>query len=143
MGSPSLTPASLTAQTTLQDARQEQMLQQLQSLKGSGNDAKIEKSAQDFEAMLLSSWLQQAEQSFGTVPDGDDDDNSMAGKDQMMSMGVQSLAQSLAASGGIGIARMISRALHRAENHQQDQQSAAVQSTAAAAAQPSEKAGNR
>ena len=72
------------------------LLQQIQSAAGSGDDAKIEKGAKEFEAMLLGSWLQQAEQSLATVP-GADDDEDAAGRDQMMSLGVQSLAN----AGGI------------------------------------------
>jgi hypothetical protein len=56
------------------------------------------KGAKEFEAMLLSTWLQQAEQSFATVPGAEDDDDA-AGRDQMMSLGVQSLAD---VDGGIG-----------------------------------------
>ncbi len=61
--------------------------------------------------MLLSSWLQQAEQSMATVP-GAEDDEAITGKDQMMSLGVQSLSTALVASGGIGIASMIVKAMH-------------------------------
>jgi Rod binding domain-containing protein len=75
---------------------------------------KIEKSAKDFEAILLSSWLQQAEQSFGTVPGGDEDDDSDPGKDQLQGMAMQSLGNSMTADGGIGIAKMISIQLHKA-----------------------------
>ncbi|MFZ0747279.1 MAG: rod-binding protein, partial [Terracidiphilus sp.] len=60
---------------------------------------------------LLSTWLQQAEQSMATVP-GAEDDEDASGRDQMMSMGVQSLANSMAASGGIGIAKMVAKAMH-------------------------------
>jgi Rod binding domain-containing protein len=62
--------------------------------------------------MLLSSWLQQAEKSFATVAGADDDNQDAAGGDQMMSLGVQSLAESMAASGGIGIGKMIAKAMH-------------------------------
>ena len=74
------------------------------------NDAKIEKGAREFEAVLVGSWLQQAEQSFATLPGGDDDQD--AGRDQMMSLGVQSLATSMAAAGGIGLGHMIAKAMH-------------------------------
>jgi|SRR5579863_6810163 len=108
-------PGALNSQVSLQQARETQMLQQLNSTKGAGEDAKIEKGAKQFEAMLLSSWLQQAENSFATIPGAEDDENA-AGREQMMSLGVQSLADSLAGSGGIGIAKMIVRAMHeRAE----------------------------
>jgi len=78
-------------------------------------NAKIEKSATDFESILLGSWLQQAEQSFGSVP-GEDDENTDSGKDQFMGIAMQSLGPSMTASGGIGIAKMISNSLHKAED---------------------------
>ena len=91
-----------------------------QSVRGTGSAAtentKIEKSAKDFESILLGSWLQQAEQSFGTVPGGDGDDDSDPGKDQFQGMAMQSLGTSMTAAGGIGIAKMISRQLHKAED---------------------------
>lgn len=96
------------------------MLRQLQGQQASGNDGKIEKSATEFESMLLSNWLQQAEQSMATVP-GAEDDEDAAGRDQMMSLGVQSLAGGLAATGGIGIGKMIAQALH----HEADKSKAA------------------
>ena len=77
---------------------------------------KIEKSAKEFESILLGSWLQQAEQSFGSLPGGDDDDDADAGKEQFQGMAMQSLGTSMTAAGGIGIAKMISKQLHKAEN---------------------------
>jgi Rod binding domain-containing protein len=79
-------------------------------------NSKIEKSAKDFESILLGSWLQQAEQSFGSLPGGDDEDDADAGKDQFQGMAMQSLGTSMTASGGIGIAKMISKQLHRTED---------------------------
>ena len=111
MSSPIVGSGIMAAQAGLQQSREYQMLQQAKFAVGNKEDAKIDKSAKDFEAMLLSTWLQKAEQSFATVP-GTDNDEDGAGKDQMMSLGVQSLAESLTASGGIGIAKMIARALH-------------------------------
>jgi len=91
-----------------------------QSVRGTGSAAtentKIEKSAKDFESILLGSWLQQAEQSFGTVPGGDGDDDADPGKDQFQGMAMQSLGTSMTAAGGIGIAKMISKQLHKAED---------------------------
>lgn len=115
MGSGMTGVTALTMQTSLQQTRESRMLQQaqqLQSEQGSDNDDKIQKGAKDFEAMLLGSWLQQAEQSFATIPGADDDDDA-GNRDQMMSFGVQALAQNLANSGGIGIAKMIADAMHR------------------------------
>jgi Rod binding domain-containing protein len=111
MGTSMPSTGTLTSQSNLQQVKEMQLLQQLNSAKASPDDAKIEKGAKQFEAMLLSSWLQQAEQSFATVP-GADDDQDDPGKQQMMSFGVQSLADSMAASGGIGIAKMIAKAMH-------------------------------
>jgi len=106
------------AQDSLFEAREQHALHQLQSAPGGKSDTKIEKSAREFESMLLSNWLQQAEQSMATVPGADDDENAGA-REQMMSLGVQSLANSMTASGGIGIASMISKALHSAADRQQ------------------------
>jgi Rod binding domain-containing protein len=114
------------AQTSMQQARELQMLHQINSAKETNDDAKIQKGATQFEAMLLSNWLQQAEQSFATVP-GADDDEDAAGRDQMMSLGVQSLAQSMAASGGIGIAKMIASALHKAAEKANEEGNSQVQ----------------
>lgn len=72
--------------------------------------AKIEKSAKDFESLLLSNWLQQAEQTFARLPGADDDEDPA--KDQFQGIAMQSLGASMTASGGIGIARMISKNLH-------------------------------
>jgi Rod binding domain-containing protein len=79
-------------------------------------NAKIEKSAKDFESILLGRWLQQAQQSFGSLPGGDDEEDADSGKDQFQSIAMQSLGASLTASGGIGIAKMIAKSLHKAED---------------------------
>jgi Rod binding domain-containing protein len=112
MASSGLT-GSLTAQvqTGLLQSQQDRMVRQLQSQKAAGNDGKIDKSAQEFESMLLNTWLQQAEESMATVP-GAEDDEEAAGRQQMLSLGVQSLSTALAATGGIGIGKMIAQALH-------------------------------
>jgi Rod binding domain-containing protein len=79
------------------------------------DDAKIEKSAKDFESILLGSWLQQAEQSFGSLPGGDDEEDADPGKEQFQGIAMQSLGSAMTAAGGIGIAKMISKQLHKAE----------------------------
>jgi Rod binding domain-containing protein len=90
-------------------------------------DAKIIKAGKDFESILLGSWLQQAEQTFAKVPGGDgesdDDDTS---KDQFQGIAMQALAGSLTASGGIGIAKMITTHLKAASDHEQAAQGAAA-----------------
>jgi Rod binding domain-containing protein len=77
---------------------------------------RIEKAAKDFESILLGSWLQKAEESFASLPGGDDDEDADAGKEQLQSIAMQSLGASMTAAGGIGIAKMISRQLHKADN---------------------------
>jgi Rod binding domain-containing protein len=79
-------------------------------------DKKIEKSSRDFESLLLGTWLQQAEESFASLPGGDDDDDADAGKSQFQGIAMQSLASSMTADGGIGIAKMIAANLHKAED---------------------------
>jgi Rod binding domain-containing protein len=100
-----------SAQTSLMQSREDRMMRQIQAGAGKPDDGRIEKSAKEFESMLLSSWLQQAEQSMATVPGAEDEEDS-AGRDQMMSLGVQSLSTAMVASGGIGIASLIAKALH-------------------------------
>ena len=124
MGSSTIGSGMINPQVSLQQARESQLLQQMQSAANSGQTspgqlAKIKKGAQEFETLLLSGWLQQAEQSLATVPGTDDDEDDQDGRDQMMSLGVQQLAGSMAANGGIGIAAMITRAMtHMAEKTQ-------------------------
>jgi Rod binding domain-containing protein len=117
------------AQTSFLQAREEHVLRQVQSAQSGNDDVQIEKSAKEFEAMLLGTWLQQAEQSMATVP-GADDDEEMAGRDQMMSLGVQSLATSLSASGGIGIAAMIAKSLHSIADRDKNEPVAAAPNVA-------------
>jgi Rod binding domain-containing protein len=91
-----------------------------QAPSSSAENTKIEKSAKDFESILLSSWLQQAEQSFGSLPGSEEEDDADSGKEQFQGIAMQSLGASLAASGGIGIAKMIAKSLHKAEDARVD-----------------------
>jgi Rod binding domain-containing protein len=104
--SPVISP--LTAQTD-----------KLLSRRGSTIDnSKIEKSAKDFESILLGSWLQQAEQSFASLPGADEDGDADVGKEQFQGMAMQSLGSSMTAAGGIGIAKMIAQHLHKAADRE-------------------------
>jgi len=109
MGS-SLGFGSLSAQTSVLQSSEDRMMQGLKSPKSASDDAKIEKGAKEFEAVLVGSWLQQAEASFATVPGADEGDDP--GRGSMMSLGVQTLATSMASGGGLGIGRMIAKAMH-------------------------------
>ena len=83
-------------------------------------NTKIEKYSKDFESILLGSWLQQAEQSFGSLPGEDADEDADTGKDQFQGIAMQALGASLTASGGVGIAKMIAKNLHKAEDARVD-----------------------
>jgi Rod binding domain-containing protein len=101
----------LNGQTSVLQLSEDRMMQGLKTPNTTADAAKIDKGAKEFEAILVGSWLQQAEQSFATVP-GTDDDEQDVGRGSMMSLGVQTLATSLAASGGIGIGKMVAKAMH-------------------------------
>ncbi len=121
-------------QTSLLQSREDHMIHQLNTIKASNDDAKIDKSAQEFESMLLSTWLQQAEHSMATVPGADDpNDDSGGQRDQILSLGVQSLSTALAAAGGIGIGKMIAHALHAVANKEQTSEGNATKGVAGAA----------
>jgi Rod binding domain-containing protein len=88
----------------------------LQSFAIQANDqseeAKIDKSAKDFESILLGNWLQQAEESIAKVPGTDDEEDDDSSSTQMQSeMAMRPLGDAMAASGGIGIAKMIATQL--------------------------------
>jgi Rod binding domain-containing protein len=121
--------SSLSSQTSLLQSKEASTMQQMKSAKGLSDAAKIDKGSQQFEAILIGSWLKDAEQSFGSVPGGNDNQDS--GGEQMMSLGVQSLATSMAASGGIGIGKMIAKAMHATQDKLNPQPA-----TTANAAQP-------
>ncbi len=117
------------SQSSLQDAQTARLLSGVKttaastsaaarSTSASGTeDAKIDKAGKDFESILLGSWLSQAEQSFAKVPGGDgQDEDDDSGKDQFQGIAMQALAGSLTASGGIGIAKMITANLHKASD---------------------------
>lgn len=85
-------------------------------------DAKIDKSAKDFESLLLGNWLQQAEESFAKLPGGDDEEDADGATSQYQGIAMQAMGSAMTAAGGIGLARMISCQLRTAE-----QTAAAVQ----------------
>jgi len=120
------------AQTGSTNAQTDQLLSRARAAiaaptAASLQDAKINKAGKDFESILLGSWLQQAEQTFAKVPGGDgesDDDDSS--KDQFQGIAMQALAGSLTASGGIGIAKMITGHLKKASEHEEAAKAAAA-----------------
>jgi Rod binding domain-containing protein len=101
---------SVNVPLSMQQVRQDALLQQAKDFNGTTTDAKIQKGSKQFEALLLGGWLQQAEHSFASVPGGDDDDSQ---RDQVMSFGVQSLATFMAGSGKFGIAEMVAKVMEQ------------------------------
>ncbi len=65
--------------------------------------------AKEFEAILLSQWLQGAESSFGSVPGSSEGED--AGDEQFKGFAVQQLAKNIVNAGGIGIAAIVAKAL--------------------------------
>ena len=68
------------------------------------------KAAREFEAQLLGTLLDPLEKTFAAVPGG-----NTPGADDYNYLGSQALAQTLAASGGFGIGKMIDRYLEAHE----------------------------
>lgn len=80
-------------------------------------DPKLATAAKQFETVLLSQWLQDAESSFASVPGGDSDTD--AGSDQLKGLATQQLATSFSASGGIGISKLVLGALTKVNEKEQ------------------------
>ncbi len=72
--------------------------------------SKLTKAAQEFEAILLTSWLEKMNQSFVGSEESQD-----PAHDTVSSLGTQAIASALSARGGIGIAGMLLRQLQRAQ----------------------------
>lgn len=99
-----------TAVSSMADLRAAKLAQH----SGSSSPAQMKKAATDFEAILLAQWLEGAEKSFGTVPGGEDQSQD-PGHDQFQGIAVQHIAQAVAKSGGVGIARMLLRFFERSQ----------------------------
>lgn len=76
---------------------------------GGAASPRLVKSAQEFEAILLQSWLEKMNQSFVGSNESQD-----AAHDTVSSLGTQAIATALAARGGVGIASMLLRQLRPA-----------------------------
>lgn len=86
------------------------------SATSAADDRKIDKSSKDFEALLLTQWLEKAYQSFGALPGGDEGDELSSGSQQFQGIAMQGLATAIAEGGGIGIAKIMAGALHKARH---------------------------
>jgi Rod binding domain-containing protein len=101
----------ITPAVSLSDLRGTQAAEKLKST-DPANSAKIQKSAREFEAVLLSHWLDQAEQSFASVPGSDSDPDQDPGKDQFHAIAMQAVGSALTGGhGGLGIAALVAKHL--------------------------------
>ena len=70
------------------------------------------KAARDFEAQLIGSVLASTEKTFAALPG----DNTLPGDDDYNYLGTEALASALSASGGFGIATLITHYLDQHES---------------------------
>jgi len=104
---------------SLSDLRGTQAAEKLKNT-DSSNSAKIQKSAREFEAVLLSHWLEQAERSFASVPGSDQDPDQDPGKDQFHAIAMQAVGGALTGGhGGLGIAAMVAKHLQAQAAHKE------------------------
>jgi Rod binding domain-containing protein len=109
----------ITPAVSLSDLRGTQAAEKLKNT-DPGNAAKIQKSAREFEAVLLSHWLEQAEQSFASVPGSDQDPDQDPGKDQFHAIAMQAVGGALTGGhGGLGIAAMVAKHLQAQAAHKE------------------------
>ena len=110
----------ITPAVSLSEVRGAQAAEKLKST-DSGNTAKIQKSAREFEAVLLSHWLEQAEQSFASVPGSDADPDADPGRDQFHAIAMQAVGSALTGGhGGLGIGAMVAKHLEARTAHKDD-----------------------
>ncbi len=82
---------------------------------GAASDgSRLSHAAVEFESVLLGQWLQSAQKSFATVPGSEEGED--AGGDQMLGFATQQLAHAIASRGGLGIAKLVERALEKADS---------------------------
>ena len=67
---------------------------------GAADNAKLRRAAQDFEAILIGTWLKEVQESFASADES-------AGAESYRSLGVEAVAGALARSGALGITRML------------------------------------
>ena len=97
--------ATLGGSVLLQGASPQSSSRQSSSPKSKDTPERIGKAARDFEALLIGQMLKMAREAEGGMTgdaDEQDETNSI-----MVELGEQQLAQALAASGGLGIAKIV------------------------------------
>lgn len=76
------------------------------------NAGRLTSAAKEFESILLGQWLKEAESTLGSLPGNEQDD---PGGEQIKEFAMQHLATEMTDRGGLGIARMVARALAKQE----------------------------
>jgi Rod binding domain-containing protein len=109
---PDFSVSTTASASSALDARTESLRRSTRSQEAQDR-AKLDKSATEFEAILLGQWLEDAHRAFATVPGSDPDKDSDPGADNFRSIGMQAVATSLANNGGIGIASMLVKYMNR------------------------------
>lgn len=109
MSSISDLPAGIASQSLL-NSRADQLA--AGAVRAKPTDSKLQKSASQFEAILIAKWLEEAEASFAKLP-GEEDPDADPGQDQFRSMAIQFLAGGITSAGGLGIGSMILKHLEQ------------------------------
>jgi Rod binding domain-containing protein len=109
----------ITPPVSLSELRGTQAAEKLKNTSTQHSSAEIQKSAKEFESVLLSHWLEEAQKSFATVPGSDQDPDADPGHDQFQSIAMQAVATAMSGNhGGLGIASMVAKHLEAAKaNH--------------------------
>lgn len=91
-------------------------------------------AAGEFESMLLTQWLQAAEETFGSTPGNEDEQDGAAL--QMKSYAVQALAKGITAAGGIGLSHLVAQALQKGRSDADNLSNSSVAVQGASTATP-------
>lgn len=84
------------------------------SQEGKGSSKKLAEAAKQFEALMITQMMKSARETSGGgwLSDGDE-----TGEDSSMGMAEEQFAQSMASSGGLGLANMVIKTMSHPENN--------------------------
>ena len=85
----------------------------------SSDKKRLSKSAQTFEAILITKWLDEAEKNMTTLPGTPEEEQQDNATKQFMGIAVQSLGENMSEKGGIGIAKLLMQGFERQISHSQ------------------------
>lgn len=116
MTSPLVNSQALTL--TLGNNLEAAPLRALDTATQSAFSPRAKKAAQEFESLLLASWLQEIQHGFSGSLTGEDTDVAAG---SLQGLAVSAVSQAMAASGGIGVAKMILQQLQSEETQKAPQ----------------------